>query len=197
MPDLLPHVLLMVTFSSPDTASATKNPKPSGTHCNRLSPGTAQLNHTELQATDQTPRPALRNRVSSAAPARAVGAQQPGPPSFLRIPVQLVKMSVFLSWSIPSTLQHHVCVWEEPPVTTKGQGRGVTPSSSCASTLICSPKRPAATGCDPGQWQGRDLEKQRCSTRSTQHRQAGNLSTESSSSCSCCGKLTSLPACLG
>lgn len=50
----------------PDTASPTKAPTPSGTYCNIVNPDTAQFNHTQLQATNQTPRPALRNRVSAA-----------------------------------------------------------------------------------------------------------------------------------
>lgn len=51
-------------------------------------------------------------------------AQQPGPLSSWRIPAQLVKMKIPVSpfWSIPHTLQHHVRVWEEPSVNTKGQG---------------------------------------------------------------------------
>lgn len=53
-PVLLPRVLRQP--GCPDTAWATQASAPSGTHCNELSADAAQLSHTQLQATDWTPR---------------------------------------------------------------------------------------------------------------------------------------------
>lgn len=82
--------------------------------------------------------------------------------------MQLVKMEIPFSpsWSIPHTLQHHVLVWEELSLNTKGQGSHPLHLSGQHVHLL--PKKVSGHWCDPGQWQGRALWKQRCSRHCTQ-----------------------------